>query len=53
MKDEGFGRRDFLKGAVVGGAAAATVNARVLPQVPQAQQAARRAGCRPARATRS
>ena len=34
-KDQGFGRRDFLKGAVVGGAAAATVN---LPESAQAQQ---------------
>ena len=37
MKDEGLGRRDFLKGAVVGGAAAATVN---LPQSAEAQQGA-------------
>jgi gluconate 2-dehydrogenase gamma chain len=37
MKDEGLGRRDFLKGAVVGGAAAAAVN---LPQNAEAQQAA-------------
>ena len=37
MKDEGLGRRDFLKGAVVGGAAAATVN---LPQNAEAQQGA-------------
>ncbi len=36
-KDQGFGRRDFLKGAVVGGAAAATVN---LPASAQAQQPA-------------
>jgi gluconate 2-dehydrogenase gamma chain len=36
-KDQGFGRRDFLKGAVVGGAAAATVN---LPESAQAQQPA-------------
>jgi gluconate 2-dehydrogenase gamma chain len=35
MADEGLGRRDFLKGAVVGGAAAATVN---LPQSADAQQ---------------
>src|SRR5207344_299330 len=35
MKDEGLGRRDFLKGAVVGGAAAATVT---LPQGAEAQQ---------------
>lgn len=37
VKDQGFGRRDFLKGAVVGGAAAATVS---LPESAQAQQAA-------------
>ena len=37
MKDEGLGRRDFLKGAVVGGAAAATVS---LPQNAEAQQGA-------------
>ncbi|MGZ3325460.1 MAG: gluconate 2-dehydrogenase subunit 3 family protein, partial [Xanthobacteraceae bacterium] len=37
MKDEGLGRRDFLKGAVVGSAAAATVN---LPQSAEAQQGA-------------
>ncbi|MGZ5882588.1 MAG: gluconate 2-dehydrogenase subunit 3 family protein, partial [Xanthobacteraceae bacterium] len=37
MKDEGLGRRDFLKGAVVGGAAAATVT---LPQSAEAQQGA-------------
>ena len=37
MKDEGLGRRDFIKGAVVGGAAAATVN---LPQSAEAQQGA-------------
>jgi gluconate 2-dehydrogenase gamma chain len=37
VKDQGFGRRDFLKGAVVGGAAAATVS---LPDSAQAQQAA-------------
>ncbi|HEX7204764.1 MAG TPA: gluconate 2-dehydrogenase subunit 3 family protein [Xanthobacteraceae bacterium] len=37
MKDEGLGRRDFLKGAVVGGAAAATVT---LPQGAEAQQGA-------------
>ena len=40
MKDQGFGRRDFLKGAVVGGAAAATATPAVLPQDAQAQQAA-------------
>src|SRR4029077_841473 len=37
MKDEGLGRRDFLKGAVVGGAAAATVS---LPQGAEAQPGA-------------
>jgi gluconate 2-dehydrogenase gamma chain len=37
MTDKGFGRRDFLKGAVVGGAAAATPT--VLPEPAQAQQA--------------
>jgi gluconate 2-dehydrogenase gamma chain len=37
MKDQGFGRRDFLKGAVAGGAAAATV---ALPQDVRAQQGA-------------
>jgi len=37
MADEGLGRRDFLKGAVVGSAAAATVN---LPQSAEAQQPA-------------
>jgi gluconate 2-dehydrogenase gamma chain len=36
-KADGLGRRDFLKGAVVGGAAAATVN---LPQSAEAQQGA-------------
>ena len=35
MKDEGLGRRDFLRGAVVGGAAAATVS---LPPNAEAQQ---------------
>ncbi len=40
MKDEGFGRRDFLKGAVVGGAAVATATPAVLPQDAQAQQPA-------------
>ena len=39
MKDQGFGRRDFLKGAVVGGAAAATTTVG-LPQSAQAQQGA-------------
>src|SRR5262245_54498047 len=37
LKAERLGRRDFLKGAVVGGAAAATVN---LPQNAAAQQPA-------------
>jgi gluconate 2-dehydrogenase gamma chain len=39
MKDQGFGRRDFLKGAVVGGAAAAAT-ATTLPQDAKAQQGA-------------
>ena len=39
MKDEGLGRRDFLKGAVVGGAAAATATPAILPDAAQAQQA--------------
>jgi len=38
MTDKGFGRRDFLKGAVVGGAAAATTAPTLLPQEAQAQQ---------------
>jgi gluconate 2-dehydrogenase gamma chain len=38
MTDQGFGRRDFLKGAVVGGAAAATTTPALLPQEAQAQQ---------------
>jgi gluconate 2-dehydrogenase gamma chain len=37
MKDQGFGRREFLKSAIAGGAAAATVS---LPQTAQAQQPA-------------
>jgi len=37
MTDKGFGRRDFLKGAVVGGAAAAATPS-VLPEPAQAQQ---------------
>ena len=37
MTDKGFGRRDFLKGAVVGGAAAAAT-AGNLPEPTQAQQ---------------
>src|SRR5215510_9104619 len=41
MTDKGFGRRDFLKGAVVGGAAAATAApAVIVPQEAQAQQPA-------------
>jgi gluconate 2-dehydrogenase gamma chain len=41
MTDKGFGRRDFLKGAVVGGAAAATAApAAIVPQEAQAQQPA-------------
>ncbi len=39
MNDEGLGRRDFLKGAVVGGAAAATATPAILPDAAQAQQA--------------
>lgn len=38
MTDKGYGRRDFLKGAVVGGAAAATAPT-LLPDSAQAQQA--------------
>jgi gluconate 2-dehydrogenase gamma chain len=38
MTEQGFGRRDFLKGAVVGGAAVATTTPAVLPQNAQAQQ---------------
>jgi gluconate 2-dehydrogenase gamma chain len=39
MKDQGLGRRDFLKGAVVGGAAAATATTGInSPQSAQAQQ---------------
>jgi gluconate 2-dehydrogenase gamma chain len=41
MKNKGFGRREFLKSAVAGGAAAATGTASVaLPQSAQAQSAA-------------
>lgn len=41
MKNKGFGRREFLKGAVAGGAAAATGTVSVaLPQKAQAQSAA-------------
>jgi gluconate 2-dehydrogenase gamma chain len=39
MTDHGFGRRDFLKGAVVGGAAAAA-NATAIPAQAQSAQAA-------------
>ena len=47
MKEQGFGRRDFLKGAVVGGAAAATATTNLaLPQSAQAQQPRRCAGRR-------
>ena len=37
MKDQGFGRREFLKTAVVGGAAAASPN--ILTEPAQAQTA--------------
>src|SRR5215468_5619826 len=37
MTEKGFGRRDFLKGAVVGGAAAATATPAIVPQEAQAQ----------------
>src|SRR5215204_2424503 len=40
MADQTFGRRDFLKGAVVGSAAAATATPNILPQSAQAQQPA-------------
>jgi gluconate 2-dehydrogenase gamma chain len=40
QKDQGLGRRDFLKGAVVGGAAAATATPAILPQSAEAQVAA-------------
>jgi gluconate 2-dehydrogenase gamma chain len=40
MTEKGFGRRDFLKGAVVGGAAAATATPVIVPQEAQAQQPA-------------
>jgi gluconate 2-dehydrogenase gamma chain len=40
MTDKGFGRRDFLKTAVVGGAAAATAAPAVLPVEARAQQPA-------------
>ena len=40
QKDQGLARRDFLKGAVVGGAAAATATPAILPQAAEAQVAA-------------
>src|SRR5438552_16798750 len=40
MTEKGFGRRDFLKGAVVGGAAAATATPAIIPERAQAQQPA-------------
>ena len=40
MTDKGLVRRDFLKGAVVGGAAAATAAPAILPDTAQAQQPA-------------
>jgi gluconate 2-dehydrogenase gamma chain len=40
MSKDGLGRRDFLKGAVVGGAAAATATPALLPESAQAQPAA-------------
>jgi len=39
MSSEGVGRRDFLKGAVAGGAAAASGGVAVLPQAAEAQPA--------------
>jgi gluconate 2-dehydrogenase gamma chain len=44
MKDDGLGRRDFLKGAVVGGAAAATTTVAIAPPEPAQAQAAPAAG---------
>jgi gluconate 2-dehydrogenase gamma chain len=38
MNDQDFGRRDFLKGAVVGGAAAAVTTVAITPPSAQAQQ---------------
>jgi gluconate 2-dehydrogenase gamma chain len=38
MTDKGFGRRDFLKGAVIGGAAAAATAPAIVPEPAQAQQ---------------
>jgi gluconate 2-dehydrogenase gamma chain len=46
MKDQGFGRRDFLKGAVVGGAAAATTTVGLPPDA-QAQQSTQAAASNP------
>src|SRR5258705_4852606 len=40
MTDKGFGRRDCIQGAVVGGAAAATAVPAVMPAEAQAQQPA-------------
>src|SRR5499427_6321599 len=40
MTEKGFGRRDFLISAVVGGAAAATATPAIVPQEAQAQQPA-------------
>ena len=48
MTEKGFGRRDFLKGAVVGGAAAATATPAIVPQSAQAQQPAPAAAPPPA-----
>jgi len=48
MTEKGFGRRDFLKGAVVGGAAAATATPAIMPQGAQAQQPAPAAAPPPA-----
>jgi gluconate 2-dehydrogenase gamma chain len=49
MKDQGLGRRDFLKGAVVGGAAAATATTGINPpQSAQAQQPAASPAAAPA-----
>jgi gluconate 2-dehydrogenase gamma chain len=49
MKDRGFDRRDFLKGAVIGGAAAASATATIAP--PQSAQAAESAAVAPAAPT--
>jgi len=48
MKDDGLGRRDFLKGAVVGGAAAATTTVAITPSEPAQAQAAPAAAASPA-----